>query len=72
MPLSQTTLRMSASALATGPPERATIDSSRMVEVIHCCPSVRWPAGMKNSSGRSTVTGLPSITPDTRMKFTVR
>lgn len=72
MPLSHTTLRMSASALAIEPPERATIDSRRMVEVIHCWPSLRWPAGMKNSTGRSTATGLPSSTPATRMKLTVR
>ncbi|MCY1233900.1 hypothetical protein D9M72_464630 [compost metagenome] len=63
---------MSASALATEPPERATIDNSRMVEVIHCWPSLRCPAGMKNSTGRSISTGLPSATPATRMKLTVR
>ncbi|CAG2153185.1 hypothetical protein LMG26296_05267 [Cupriavidus plantarum] len=63
---------MSAMALPTGPPDRATIDSSRIVEVIHCWPSVRCPAGMKNSIGRSMVTGSPPIVPDTRRKLTVR
>nr|WP_293413270.1 hypothetical protein [Piscinibacter sp.] len=61
-----------ASALEIDPPERATIDSRRMFDEIHCWPSSRWPAGTKNSTGRSITTCRPFTTPFTRTKLTVR
>jgi hypothetical protein len=71
-PLSQTTSHMLASALEIDAPERATIESNRMFDEIHCWPSSRWPAGTKNSTGRSITTAWPPAMPGTRTKLTVR
>ena len=40
-------------------------DSSRMFDAIHCWPSSRCPAGMKNSIGRSIRTACPPMRPST-------
>ena len=45
-------------------------DSERIVAVIHCCDSSRWPVGMKNSIGRSMVTSSPPRRPVTSMNDT--
>jgi hypothetical protein len=53
-------------------PSRAVSESTRATAVTHCWASSFWPAGMKTSSGRSTVTRWPSRKPSTLTKDTTR